>query len=275
MLKTTYVYEITSVTAPFFATLKMEYDLFQYFFKEPHEDGITITIPNDLPYKSYLSEIDLVNLHVPIQTKRGISNWGRVEKIFQEEGGISYQLIFVESLDIQYPIVLDVFDSNSIRIQVHKPLRKIFLQAIKDLSLLKQGIKVYLNHLEIYFCRVIGYDFEKYEQFRVFFFEDAVKRIAVKSQWIERYYQECVNDPFKEKKFNETDLNQLSHFVETDVNLDLINVAFSSTKHDRYLLAIKELEEIMLFNYNILVLVYLTPLTQENKIKALYNHKAD
>ena len=182
---------------------------------------------------------------------------------------MSYELVFLESLQIKYPIVLDGLEKGSIKIQVHKPLRKIFLQAIKDLSLLKKGIKVYLHHLEIYFCRVIGYEFKKYEEFRPFFFEDAVQRIDAKTQWLETYYQGCLKDPVKEKMINEQELAHLSHYIESDVNLDLLNVAFNSTKHEPYILAIKELEEVMLFNYNILILIYLTNLSREDTFSSL------
>ena len=84
MEKTTYLYKINAATIPFFGTLKMEYDLFQYFLKDIQEDGVKITIPKALTYQCNLNEIDFVNLHLPIQTQLGIANWGRLESLYKK-----------------------------------------------------------------------------------------------------------------------------------------------------------------------------------------------
>lgn len=222
------------------------------------EGGVEISSPSWLSRSYPLKELDLVKLHLPFKVGSEFFTGGMVKEIRIKENSHEriYRLQFSQEpfLPHEYYVCLDgdavpVFASDTDFID-------LFAENIKDCIQLKKGVLVYTKHLAAYFSRIIGFDNLNYPRFNNFFFDDIFNKLSEKIKILTEFYEKIIINK-KSKNFEIPDNFQIIHeLIESEVNIDLINLAFKGGEHLPYILSIKQLEAKMFYSYNLLLLIY-------------------
>ncbi len=243
---------------PLCGSLLLDYELFSYFVMGRWEGGVEISSPGWLSRSYPLKELDLVKLHLPFKVGSEFFTGGMVKEIRIKENSHEriYRLQFSQEpfLPHEYYVCLDgdavpVFASDTDFID-------LFAENIKDCIHLKKGVLVYTKHLSAYFSRIIGFDNLNYPRFNNFFFDDIFKKLSEKIKILTEFYEKIMLNK-KSKNFVIPDNFQIIHeLIESEVNIDLINLAFKGGEHLPYILSIKQLEAKMFYSYNLLLLIY-------------------
>ena len=135
---------------------------------------------------------------------------------------------------------------------------QLVIKIIKDMTLLKKGMLIYLDHLVSYFSRVTHVSRQDYSLLRDFLFEEA------KSQLLINYSQlREIHGRLAEKLTDDSEigaslvLEEIRPLIESELYADLFRTALDSPAVDPYLDAIKELEKKLYSGYNTLAMIYL------------------
>lgn len=247
---------------PLCGSLQDEYDMFQYILVGKEANGIEISSPAKLAYSYMLKEFDIVNLHLIFKLGERCFAKGQVTAIRTDKATNEqvFQLSLIEEHAFDYLCNLTWRDDKQFYIEAcvssAPELLAQFCKEIKECILLKKGVAVYLKHLSAYFSRLIGYHHSKYPQFNLFFFDTALlalmKKIEKLNSLAEKLSQESPQTAFT----NLISMKEIFELVESEVNLDVINLTFTKGDHLPYMIAIKELEEKLYWNYNTLIMLY-------------------
>lgn len=242
---------------PLIGTVKVEFDVFQFYIGEISDLNLLIRIPDKLPNALNLKHLDLINFHLAFRKRQSYYAHGRVDQIEynRELKEAIYTISLIEDIDDKAPVVIEIEQGNKLTINPIQHPREVIHNSVKNLLLLKQGVGVYLKHLSTYFSRLIGYSLNRYPEFCEFFFDTLKRKIDEKIANISNRY-DYLKDLTTTKDICENlDFEFYTSYVESEVNLDILNIAFGTDAHLPYIVAIKELEESMYQHYNILVLL--------------------
>lgn len=235
-------------------SIQIEYDPFQYMITGVWEQGIEISSPSSLAFSYVLKELDLINLHVAFKWKNHFYSKGCVQQIRsdQERKDPIFQVGFVNEF-FKSPVVINL-DMKESNLEIFKDPISWIIQCVNECILLKKGVAVYLKHLNAYFSRVIGYHSKKYPRFSAFFFETALLILLKKIDQLQKL-KETLSQTSSSHFFEILNLQEIFEIVESEVNLDILNLAFKEVDQINLIVAIKELEEKLYWNYNQIVLI--------------------
>jgi hypothetical protein len=137
----------------------------------------------------------------------------------------------------------------------------LLFRILKDSALLKKGVLIYLNHLIPYFSRISGYPVEDYPRLRNFVLMDIREKVKDhygKLEALAEVLRENIRTLADIPRF--VDLEELRAMVESEISTDLFHITFDSQRVVSYLAAIKELENKLYSNYNMVVMLHIKSL---------------
>jgi len=161
-----------------------------------------------------------------------------------------------------YPVVITLSSSRfTIDLGGFESSGSIFCRVLKDSLFLKRGILIYLDHLGAYFSRLGAFEKKEYEFFREALLNDVRNQVQANATRLEQWYSDCLTqEPPNDDAIGELDLEELREAMEPELYLDLFESALGVGDAKTYLVAIKELEKRLFYNYNTLVMLFIRTL---------------
>lgn len=243
---------------PLYGTIQPDYELFQYFPLRIWEKGVELASPSWLSQCYLLNEYDFVNLHIPLYRAGQFFTRGVIESVDSspDKKMRIYRLAFVKEVVQEYPVWISIKEGERPQFESNGNLEKVFRTSIKECVLLKKGVGVYLKHLAAYFSRTTGFSTEIYSQLSQIFFEDVFATLNEKIKKLAAIEAGLHLDDLRGAFHIPDSFQEIHQLVISEVNLDLLNLAFKTGEHVPYIVSIKELEEKLYWHYNTIVLIY-------------------
>ncbi len=270
---------------PFIGTRKGG-DPFEYLLMDINEEKANISIFKWMVNHTPLTLDEEVDLYLPLsftagyEIKNNVS--GKIQSIKEEEAAqeFHYTVAFNDKFSalFKYSKPLEIFIQT---IQAKNHLIEVLFHLLKDSMILKQSLLVYLNHFAPYFSRILKHSPEEYQTLKDFIFTDVMKRVQENIKLLTILYG-LLKDRIQVMDDISIYLNleDLRETMESEISLDLFLIAFTSKatgqdivnilnqpekyttdymnyRYIVYLLAIKNLEKRLYFNYNQIVLIYM------------------
>lgn len=255
---------IDSILFPFLGSREEDHVCFEYLPLNISLHGLCITIPQWLVSREHLEVNDLIHLHIPLQLDRGHFDMGEIVWTRWDEASQAQVcgIRLGRQTVVQHPVWISL-ESRDIRLYFRDfaSAEDVLLSVLKELFLLKKGVLIYLNHLIPYFSRIGKYPSEDYPMLKEVFLEDVRSRVKDHQEKLEALYDEiCQMRPSQSDMARNLDLEGLRALVESELYMEILKATFESETALRYLRSIKDLEEKLYFNYNIIVLLYIRSL---------------
>jgi hypothetical protein len=159
-------------------------------------------------------------------------------------------------------------------------LHEMLIEVIKDTKLLKAGINIYLKHLHAYFSRVSRGTVANYALLNKAILEDITNHVEQNTLKLSELHARLQKHLTSTSQIPiEIDLEQVREFVESEISLPLMGIAFSEEETLKnvsiktllsmnisnicitYMRVIKSLERRLYINYNTIVLIYIKALS--------------
>lgn len=265
---------------PFIGSLENG-ETFEYLLLSLNKDDAEIAITNWLVNRVKLNLDAKIELFIPLVHGHNFnikkSNSGIVASVAHNEElqGDVYRIKF-ESEGNSNGVT-----EHSLNELIHKQFMntsqtELLIYLIKDLMLLKQGVKIYLKHLIPYFSRVVNYTQVDYAQLKEYLLKDVMERIINNENKLEKLYRTVRNHLVAVEEIPiYINLEDLREIAESEILEDLFNIMFSEridltdsetvrtqTNYGftMFIKAIKALEKRIFINYNYIVIIYLNSL---------------
>lgn len=254
---------LDSVLLPFLGSREEDQACFEYLPLDISLHGLGIAIPQWVVNREKLREGDLINLNVPFELqgqtfRQGKIVWTRWDDSMQAQvSGIYLE----KQMPPNYPIYFSFETSKVVLTSKEISMEDLLLRVLKDSMLLKKGVSIYFKHLIPYFSRITGYPSKDYSTLKEIFLNDIKIRIMEHKDRLDELYQ-----IFSKTNGNygaiakHLNLEDLRDMIESEIYLEVIKITFESDAALQYLLAIKELEKKLYYNYNAIVMIYIQSL---------------
>ncbi|MDP1835553.1 MAG: hypothetical protein Q8K75_06435 [Chlamydiales bacterium] len=244
--------ELRSFTLlPCCGSIEPDYEAFQYFPVNVWEQGLDIISPSWLTQCYVLKPFHVVNLHLACRMGDFFYTKGIVDST---QDGVS-RIHFIEEPQHTWPLNLVTMKGMKPIFQTHQPIELLYRKFFKDCLLLKKGVAVYLKHLNAYFSRIMP-NSKNYAAFDTFFFDEVSKTLQNKIARLQQIENELNSEKSTISAIEVADFLELHSLLESELNLEMFNLAFRQGDHLPYLISIKELEEKLYWNYNNMLLIY-------------------
>ncbi len=253
-----------SIILPFLGSRDEDYITFEYLLLDVDRSRIKIAIPEWVVSREQLKENDLINLHVPFHFTEEMIVEGRIVFTRWDEK-IKSQICEAEPVEKSlppYPIYLFFRGQDiCIDLKTFDKVEDLFLKVVKDSMLLKKGISVYWNHLIPYFSRITRYPTKEYPLLKELFLNDIRNKIQEHHRRLVELYDRIRSEPFSTKEIPIwINLEELRSWMESELYMEIFRTTFETKDHLPYLLAIKNLEKRLFFNFNTIVMIYIKSL---------------
>jgi hypothetical protein len=255
---------LDSVRLPFIGSREEDQACFEYLPLDISLHGLGIAIPQWVVNREKLHKGDLINLNVPFELQgqtfqQGKIVWTRWDEAMQAQvSGIYLE----KQIPPNYPIHFSLETATIVLPTKDTSMENLFLRVLKDSMLLKKGVSIYFNHLIPYFSRITGYPSRDYATLKEIFLNDIKSKIIEHKDKIDELYQlfsqSHGNNEAIAKHLN---LEALRDMIESEIYIEVIKITFESDAALQYLLAIKELEKKLYYNYNTIVMIYIQSLS--------------
>lgn len=251
------------IKLPLMGTLQGEYELFQYLIHDINEETMRIFIPPWLTNPYVLQHSDIINLHLSFKIKnvfyaRGVV--AAVEK--QDSGGKIYTLEYIGQSSSPIPQSEGYYDLEHLQKPYHIKLNNaLMLKKLKNILVIKKGVLVYLKHFIPYFSRITGYDRKDYIILKKLLLSDIKNNLCKHLAQIEGLYQYYLEKQQTHSLLDILEPEKILDSIQSEINLDILNLTFGDLAHVPYIESIKELEEQLYWNYNLLMTAYMDSLS--------------
>jgi hypothetical protein len=244
--------ELRSFTLlPCCGSIEPDYEAFQYFPVNVWQQGLDIISPSWLTHCYALKTFHIVNLHLACRMGHFTYTKGIVDST---QDGVS-RIRFIEAPQHTWPLSLITIAGMKPILQLDQPLESLYRKLFKDCLLLKKGVAVYIKHLNAYFSRIMAHN-TNYADFDTFFFDEASKILQNKIARLQQIENELSSEKSTISAIEVADFLELHDLLESELNLEMFNLAFRQGDHLPYIISIKELEEKLYWNYNNMLLIY-------------------
>jgi hypothetical protein len=254
--------DIRSVNMPFLGTRDTDQSSFQYLILDLSKSGIGFAIPKWVVNREGLKKGDTINFNLPIFVqgsfyKQGNLLWTRWDNDIEAQvcGGS-----LVRTQAPLYPIYISL-DADSVSVSLDDfAIREdnLVYRVLKDTAFLKKGVEIYIGHLVPFLSRIAKYPPEEYPQLKGFLFSDIRERVTKHFEKLEDLYMTINAEKAVLKDLAKyIDLEDLRVIIDSEISIDIFRAVFSDENIMPYLTAIKDLEQKLFYNYNIIVLLYL------------------
>ena len=255
---------LDTVLFPFIGSREEDQICFEYLPLDISLHGVGIAIPQWVVNREKLHKGDLVNLNVPFalqgQTfQQGQIMWTRWDDSMQAQvSGIYLQ----QRVPLNYPIYFSLEASKVVLTSEEISVEDLLQRVLKDAMLLKKGVSIYFNHLIPYFSRITGYPSKDYVTLKEIFLNDIKSKIIEHEEKIKELYRTVSETNGNYEAIAEyLNLEDLREIIESEIYIEVIKITFESDAALQYLLAIKELEKKLYYNYNTIVMIYIQSLS--------------
>jgi len=254
---------VDSLSLPFLATREADKQVFQYLLQDTSPTGAGISIPSWALARERLNQGERISLHLPFRLHHKAMDQGEVRWAKWRED-LDAQLCGVlldREVPAYYPVELSLeHGAVTVDLQGFKSAGSLLFKVIKDSSLLKRGVIIYLNHLAPYFSRVSGVARKEFAALRDLLFNDVIAKTETQRAGLEGLLLELGGEGLLET--TALDLEGLRQLVQSEIYLDLYLNALDSEMAAQHLNAIKTLEGRLYYNYNTVVMLYLKSLSE-------------
>jgi len=254
---------LDSVLLPFLGSREEDHVCFEYLPLDVSLHGLEIAIPQWLVNREKLREGDLINLNVPFELagktfQQGKIAWTRWDDSMQAQlSGLS----LAKEMPPNYPIYFSLETSQVVFASQDVSIEDIFIKVLKDSMLLKKGVSIYFNHLIPYFSRITGYPSKDYANLKERFLNDIKNNVKDHKDKLNELYESFSKANANYKKIaKDLNLEDLRDIIESEIYIEVMKITFESDAALQYLLAIKELEKKLYYNYNTIVMIYIQSL---------------
>lgn len=229
------------------------------------KSGLGFAIPNWVVDRELLKKGDTVNFNLPIYIegfyyKRGDVLWTKWDEGIQAQVS-GAGLINTEPPTYPVRISLDA-DSVSVSLDEFSVTGSMLYRVLKDTAFLKKGVEIYLGHLVPFFSRIAKYPPKEYPQLKDFLLSDVKERVRGHFEKLESLYMTIKTDrPTQIDIAKYIDLEELRTIIGSEIYVDIFKAVFADSSIEPYLKAVKDLEQRLYYNYNIIVLLYLHSLS--------------
>lgn len=263
------------VRLPFLGT-RDDGDPFQYMLISLESNKAKIALFDWFVNRARLELEEMVDLALPKIVSKELcfkeTLKGKIGSIIPDEGMqcVVYEISFAEQIKENF------LDGHAALHEKSSLFWKdLLLSIIKDSMLLKFGIKVYLKHLGAYFSRISNYKIKDYSNFRSLLYVDIEKNVKVNGDHLKELYDQLQNNLNKPEDIPLIiDLEKLREMMESELSLTLFDIAFNESgkgkfanlaevskyrnagQYSAYLKAIKNLEQRLYTNYNLIVIIF-------------------
>ncbi|MDD3581390.1 MAG: PilZ domain-containing protein [Desulfobacca sp.] len=255
---------LDAVLLPFLGSREEDQACFEYLPLDISLYGVGIVIPQWLVNRERLRKGDLINLNVPFELQgktfhQGKIVWTRWDDSLQGQvSGLSLE----KEMPSDYPLYFAVETSRVIPTSPDVSIEGLLVRVLKDAMLLKKGIAIYFNHLIPYFSRITGYPAKDYTILKEVFLHDIKQRLTANRDKLQELYESFSRsqDSYKDMA-RHLNLEDLREIIESEIYIEVMKVTFESDAALQYLLAIKQLEKKLYYNYNTIVMIYIESLS--------------
>lgn len=255
---------LDSVILPFIGSREEDQACFEYLPLDISLHGVGIAIPHWVVNREKLHLGDLINLNVPFELQgktfqQGKIVWTRWDEAKQAQlSGIYLE----KRIPPNYPIYFSLETASIVLPTKDMSMGHLLLRVLKDSMLLKKGVSIYFNHLIPYFSRITGYPTKDYATLKEIFLNDIKSKIIEHKEKIDELYQIFSNaNGNYEAIARNLNMEDLREIIESEIYIEVIKITFESDAALQYLLAIKELEKKLYYNYNTMVMIYVQSLS--------------
>jgi len=257
-------YPIDSINLPFIASREADHQSFQYLLTDISLHGAQITIPKWLVGRERLQQEDIINFHVPFRLSKETYDQGKVawERWDSHLQGQVCGARMINKAPLHYPVYIRMEASDiGIDLTRFETVENLLVQVVKDSSLLKRGVVIYLRHLVPYFSRISDYSSRDYRSLKTVLLDEIVARVERNQVWLQHLQKDILATPgYQTEIARHLDLEELREVMESEIYFELFKNVFSTGSALPYLTAIKGLEKKLYANYNTIVMIYLRSL---------------
>jgi hypothetical protein len=253
---------LDSVLLPFLGSREEDQVCFEYLPMDVSQYGLGIAIPQWVVNRERLREGDLINLNVPFELNGKTLHQGRIvwtrwdDPLQAQISGLALE----KEMPPNYPLYFSLETSSIIITAGGISIEDLLLRVLKDSMLLKKGVAIYFKHLIPYFSRITGYPSKDFADLKGMFLNDIKKRVTENQYKINELYESLRNFRINYKEIARyLNLEDLREHIESEIYIEVIT--FESDAAMQYLLAIKELEKKLYYNYNNIVMIYIQSLS--------------
>ncbi|MGM0644926.1 MAG: PilZ domain-containing protein [Thermodesulfobacteriota bacterium] len=257
---------ITSAVLPFLGNRASDYQPFQYLIQDISATGVKIALPRWVVFRDILAPGESIHLQVPFQFEgqmhaSGVVAWQKWDTAMEAQ-------ICGIALDAPTPLVYPVhisLESQAINVELDDfaAIERLLVQILGDSALVKQGLGIYLRHLDAYFYRTAVITREEYTTFSDLVLKGIMAQVQTNYDALMGLYTRVRGAQNQEEVFSHIlDLDDLSRLMTPEVAIELFSRVLSVEEVDLYLKAIKALEQKLYINYNTLIMLYLQNLIQ-------------
>ncbi|MDQ1335912.1 MAG: hypothetical protein QG552_2862 [Thermodesulfobacteriota bacterium] len=255
---------IDSVVLPFIGSRAEDYQPFQYLLQDVSLGGVRIAVPQWAVSREHLRKGERIHFHIPFRLGSSVLESGYVawEEWDTPQNAQIVGAFLDQAAPVHYPVFITLFSSRfAIDLAGFKSPSSIFCQVLKDSLFLKQGVLIYLKHLTAYFSRSGEFKKGEYDFLREALLDDVKNQVQANAARLERWRSEYLaQDLPSEDAIPELDMEELREAMEPELYLDLFRSALGVGNAKMYLLAIKELEKRLFYNYNTMVMLFIQTL---------------
>lgn len=254
--------DIRSINMPFLGSRDIDHSSFQYLILDLSKSGIGFAIPKWVVNREGLRTGGTINFNLPVFVqgsfyKQGEILWTRWDRDMEAQVcGAS----LVRAQAPLYPVYISL-DADAVSVSLDDFTVKedaILYRVLKDTAFLKKGVEIYVGHLVPFFSRIAKYPPEEYPQLKGFLFSDIRERVREHFEKLENLYTIIYAEkPALADIAKYIDLEELRATIDSEISVDVFMAVFSNENIMPYLKAMKDLEQKLFYNYNIIVLLYL------------------
>lgn len=267
---------------PFLGSLE-DGEPFEYLLLSKNCDLAEIAILNWFTLRVKLHKNQKINLYIPKLLNNELQEIEQCDKTVknvrfsEEDNGDIYQISISGNDDFFSEKVL--FKELIEKIPFLSSFQELICYLIKDSMVVKQGIGIYLKHLIPYFSRIGGYSSDEYVKLKKHFLLDVLKRVNDHADEFEKLHKSLKSIVNLNEIPIYIHLEVLREMVESEISSTLFSQIFSEKNESNvdktyraipnfsismYTNAIKNLEKRLFFNYNKIVVVYLSSLNNHS-----------
>jgi len=260
---------LSSVSLPFLGIREVDHLTFQFFLQDVSKQGVQISIPEWVVAWNKLQIDDEISLFLPIRVQgqglnRGSIVWLKRDENHREQHCGAHMEEYVRTEAFQLSL-----DPDGIILWQQKTaeetLRDYVADLLKDSSLLKKNILIYLAHLMPYFSRITK-DRERYPEIRSMLFEDIRRQVEEHYLALKSLSEKVASAKDAASGLSELlDFEQLRQLMDSELDPSLFQMVFEKETILWYLDEIKQLEHRLFFNYNALIISHVLVLEKSTE----------
>lgn len=252
------------ITLPFLATREEDQQPFEYLLVDVSPSGAQFAIPKWAVSRERLVQDTVINLHLSVLHEGSSFVKAKVvrsyfdDKLYSEVCAVS----LFQKMPNHSPFSISALDAGIVADLTRLDSLPAYLsRVIKDCSLLKKGVAVYLKHLIPYLSRIGGYAEADYPMLKDVVLSQIRDKVLKNHAALHTLHQEITAHCSDAKQIPRLlNLEELRALIESEIYPDVFAAAFQSESVAPYISAIKELEGKLYGNYNIAVMIYLLSL---------------